>query len=192
MSGASIDCRDWTLFLDRDGVINRRIIGGYITKPSELKLLPGAGEAIGIFSQIFSRIIVVTNQQGIGKGVMSQHDLAQVHHEMTSQLDKYQARIDAIYFCPFLSRDNPTCRKPNTGMADQALDQFQDINFVKSLMIGDSPSDIQFGKRKGMMTILIRHEYEEVLLPDQLKPDFEADGLFSIANNILSGHIKLK
>ena len=158
----------WTLFLDRDGVINRRIPGQYVEDWSSFEFLPGTREAIARFSKIFGHIVVVTNQQGIGKGLMTTTQLEQIHQQMLSAIQDAGGRIDAVYFCPDLSIHNPPCRKPNTGMGHQAKADFPTINFSKSVMVGDSASDIAFGRRLGMQLVLIEGKGEEVSGSDYL------------------------
>src|SRR6478736_1684328 len=118
----------WTLFLDRDGVINRDKVGSYIFNRDEFFFLPGVEEAIKIFSDVFGVIVVVTNQRGIGKGLMTEDDLHNIHAHMLDELGVQGGRIDKIYFAPDLNSDSPN-RKPLTGMALQAKDDFPDINF---------------------------------------------------------------
>ena len=89
--------RTWTLFLDRDGVINKRIFGGYITTPSDFEFLPNAETAIAGFSKYFNRIIVVTNQQGIGKGLMTERNLFEIHSYMCDQIHLVGGKIDKCY-----------------------------------------------------------------------------------------------
>jgi histidinol-phosphate phosphatase family protein len=136
----------WTLFLDRDGVINKRIPDGYVTRVEEFEFLPGSKKAIAHFASIFKYILVVTNQQGIGKGLMSEADLEAIHHNMRMEIHTAGGRIDEIYYCPELKEKNPQCRKPEIGMFLQACDDFPEIRPSKSIMVGDSDSDIQFGK----------------------------------------------
>lgn len=145
----------WTLFLDRDGVINKRIVGGYVTEPSAFHFLPGVLQSLNTFSKIFGKIIVVTNQQGIGKGLMTVEHLNRVHHFMLKQIREKGGRVDAIYFCPDLSDKPDNCRKPGVKMAMQAKKDFSDIEFSKSIMVGDSLTDIEFGKNAGMFTVYI-------------------------------------
>jgi len=151
---------DWTLFLDRDGVINRKI-DGYVTKPSEFDFLPGTLEAITTLSKLFSYIIVVTNQQGIGKGLMSHDDLHSVHSHMLRLITLMQGRVDNIYYSPYLEHENHYTRKPNPGMALQAATDFPDISFKASVMVGDSDSDILFGNQLGMKTVRIAQTEDE-------------------------------
>lgn len=145
----------WSLFLDRDGVINQRIPDDYVKNIHEMILLPGVCEALKTFAGIFSHIFVVTNQQGVGKGLMSHEQLQAIHHYMKSQIETSGGRIDAIYYAPYLKSDNHPMRKPNIGMGLQAKREFPNVDFKKSIMAGDSISDMQFGKRLGMTTIFI-------------------------------------
>lgn len=153
---------EWTLFLDRDGVINKRLMGDYVKKVEEFEFIPGSLESIAAFSSIFSRIIVVTNQQGIGKGLMTHEDLALVHSKMLKLVEQEGGKIDQVYYCPELADQDPECRKPNTGMADQAKIDFPDIDFQKAIMVGDTPTDLEFGKRKGMYTVYINEQQDEL------------------------------
>ena len=143
------------LFLDRDGVINRRIDGGYVRTPDELELLPGVAEAIAQLSACYSRIFIVTNQQGIGKGLMSEADLSAVHRKLTDAVTAAGGRIDRIYHCPSRKEAHDFRRKPNIGMALQARRDYPDINLHRSVMIGDAVTDMLFGRRCGMQTILV-------------------------------------
>ena len=149
---------DWTLFLDRDGVINERINGDYVKTLQQFRFLPGAGESIAKLSAIFCRIIVVTNQQGVGKGLLKESDLNLIHNLMRLDVVKLGGKIDAVYFAPYLAAENHPWRKPGTGMALQAKADFPEIDFHKSVMVGDSLSDMEFGKALGMKTVFIHPE----------------------------------
>lgn len=144
----------WTLFLDRDGVINKKL-DGYVTKPSEFVFLPKVLDALSVLSGLFHRILIVTNQQGIGKELMTHDDLHSVHSHMLRNINLAGGRIDNIYYCPNLSHEDAPCRKPNPGMAFHAQQDFEDIDFLESIMIGDSDSDIEFGNLLGMTTVKI-------------------------------------
>ncbi len=146
------------LFLDRDGVINRRIPGDYVRNLSQFELLPGAGEAIVRLGNVFGRVIVVTNQQGIGKGLMSVADVAEIHDFLTQKVDEAGGRLDKIYCCPSLASDNDPDRKPGIGMGLRAKRDFPEIDFARSLMIGDSISDMKFAEKLGMPFIFITGE----------------------------------
>jgi D-glycero-D-manno-heptose 1,7-bisphosphate phosphatase len=144
-----------TLFLDRDGVINRQIIGGYVTSVDEFEFLPRVLEAFILLSRQFDYIFLISNQQGIGKGVFSTDDLNEIHHFMLDAINKNGGKIDKIYFCPDLESDHSYNRKPNPGMGLQALSEFSDINLNSSMMVGDSLLDMQFGKNLGIRTIFL-------------------------------------
>lgn len=148
--------QSWTLFLDRDGVINVRKMGDYVTHPKEFIFLPGVKEAIAFFSNKFYKIVVVTNQQGIAKGIMNECNLLDIHRYMQDELKKSNGIIDKCYFAPELKSELNSLRKPNSGMALLAKKDFPEINFNKSIMIGDTDSDITFGKNLGMKTIRIK------------------------------------
>ena len=145
----------WTLFLDRDGVINKKIVGDYVKSIDEFQFLPYALEAIKVFSNRFHKIVIVTNQQAISKGLMTEEDLNKVHQHLIQEVQNFGGRIDAIYFAPQLVEENSIMRKPNIGMALQANEEFPSINFKKSIMIGDSISDMEFAKNANMIGILI-------------------------------------
>ena len=145
---------DSALFLDRDGVINRQIVGDYVRNLSQFEWLPGAIDAIVKLGKQFRYVIVVTNQQGIGKGLMSAEDVEEIHNYIIGQVQTAGGCIDRIYCCPSLATANDPNRKPGTGMGLQAKRDFPDIDFSRSLMIGDSPSDMLFAEKLGMAYIL--------------------------------------
>jgi len=145
----------WSLFLDRDGVINQRIPEDYVKHPDEFDFIPGVTKALKIFAEIFNPIIVITNQQGIGRGVMTKAQLNLVHEKMFQKVTESGGRIDAVFFSPDLKNTGSFTRKPAIGLGLKARKQFLSINFKRSIMVGDSYSDIVFGHRLGMKTILI-------------------------------------
>lgn len=151
----------WTIFLDRDGVINRRLPGAYVRSWAEFEWLPAVVEAIVWFAQSFGRVIVVTNQQGIGKGLMDEVDLADIHRQMVAEVEAGGGRIDGVYFCPDLSSQQPNCRKPSPVMALLAQRDFPEIAFHHSIMVGDSLSDMDFGQQLGMFNVLVATKKEE-------------------------------
>jgi D-glycero-alpha-D-manno-heptose 1-phosphate guanylyltransferase len=150
--------KTWTLFLDRDGVINEHRPEDYVKNETEFVWINGSKESIRDLSKKFGMILVVTNQQGIGKGMMTEYDLEKIHWKMQSEIEEIGGKIDRVYYCPHLANVQPKCRKPETGMAEQAKADFPEIDFSKSIMIGDSSSDIEFGSRLGMMTVKVGNE----------------------------------
>jgi D-glycero-D-manno-heptose 1,7-bisphosphate phosphatase len=159
MSQFEID-KSWTLFLDRDGVINTRKMGDYVYSVEEFEFLPKVKEAIAYFSTIFSRIIVVTNQQGIGKNKMTECNLLEIHRYMLEEIQKVGGKVDQVYFAPELKSDVHSTRKPKPDMALKAKNDFPEIIFEKSIMVGDTDSDIEFGRNLGMKTVRILSEEE--------------------------------
>ena len=148
-----------TLFLDRDGVINKKLEGRYVSRWEEFEFIPNTLQAVNILSKLFKRIFIVTNQQGIGKGIMSQNNLLFLHQRMIKEVEKAGGKIDKIYFCPHLEKDNCNCRKPKTGMIKKAILDFPEIEVKNSYLIGDSPSDIQVGKLAGLHTIKVDDKF---------------------------------
>jgi len=167
----SIDFRSlddtWTLFIDRDGVINIEKEGDYIYNWEEFTFYPDTLSTIAFLSGIFGRIIVVTNQRGVAKGLMTLEDLNRLHNKMCESIALNGGRIDKIYFCTDFDDDSP-CRKPNTGMAVEAQKDFPDIDFSKSVMLGNRQSDMKFGKRMGMKTIYLKTTHPDGDLADDL------------------------
>lgn len=149
---------NWTLFLDRDGVINRRIIGGYVTRWEEFVFLPGVLDAMRIFAQKFKYIVVITNQQGVGKGLMTMEQLDAIHDRMCLEMEAHDGRIDGILACPQLASEHDNYRKPDPAMAYTAKEIYPDIDLKKTIMIGDGQSDIEFGRNAGTKTIFIGNE----------------------------------
>ena len=171
----------WTIFLDRDGVINKRIVDGYVKSPDEFEFLPGALEAIRIISRKTPRVIIVTNQQGVAKGLMSSQEVDRVHDFLRKQVMETGGRIDGIYFCPEWAHQASNCRKPNSSMAVRAKQDFPEIDFSKSIMVGDMPSDIEFGKRLGMTTVWLQGDGQTKYSGD-IKPDYFACSLWAVGD----------
>ncbi len=176
--------KSWTLFLDRDGVINHEKKEDYILNWAEFKFYDGVTKALENLSRLFGIVVMVTNQRGVGKGVMSLDDLTSIHTQMANSITLAAGRIDKIYFCS--STDNDCIdRKPNPGMAYQAHKDFPNINFSKSIMIGNKLSDMRFGRNAGMYTIFVATTNPEIPFPH---PDIDlrfAD-LTAVANHLLS------
>ncbi|NDW18066.1 HAD-IIIA family hydrolase [Dysgonomonas sp. 216] len=147
-----------TLFLDRDGVINVERKNDYAKNISEFLFIDGTLDALSILSSKFSNIIIVTNQRGVGRGIMSESDLESVHNYMLQQIEEHSGKISGIYVCTDLYPISIN-RKPNIGMAFKALEKFPQIDFTKSIMVGNSRSDIDFGQKLGMYTILVGDKY---------------------------------
>lgn len=146
--------KSWTLFLDRDGVINHEKKDDYILNWGEFEFYEGVKEAIAKFSGLFGKIIVVSNQRGVGKGLMTEGDLTHLHQEMGAEIVSTGGRIDHIYYCTSMDNTHPD-RKPNPGMAFRAKKDFPSIDFSKTIMVGNKPSDMAFGRNAGVYTVFV-------------------------------------
>lgn len=154
--------KTWTLFLDRDGVINRRIVDDYVKHPDEFHFLDNVPPAVALLSSVFGRIIVVTNQQGIGKGLYTHDDLQRVHDKMLASLEQAGGYIDAVYYAPQLASEQSLMRKPGIGMASAAKEKFPAIDFARSVMVGDTKSDMQFARNAGMIAVLCGSDDQKI------------------------------
>jgi D-glycero-D-manno-heptose 1,7-bisphosphate phosphatase len=151
--------KSWTLFLDRDGVINRKIEGDYVRTWEQFEFLPGVVEALRVLTNIFGKTFIVTNQRGIGRGLMTEQNLEHIHDKMIRYLESQKVKIDRIYYCPHDDeKATCSCRKPNIGMALEAKKDFPEIDFQKSIMVGDSESDVIFGKSLNMITVYFSNQ----------------------------------
>ncbi|MEO8413154.1 MAG: HAD-IIIA family hydrolase [Ginsengibacter sp.] len=175
--------KTWTLFLDRDGVINDEKHEDYIHKWDEFKFYDGVKEALKIFSDKFGRIFIVTNQRGVAKGLTKLEDLEIIHKNMVREFKEGGGRIDRVYFSVDFDNDSPN-RKPNTGMGLQAKKDFPEIDFSKSIMIGNTLSDMKFGKNlKVGITIFLPTNRKDVDL-DHPDIDLVFDNLISVAKSL--------
>ena len=173
--------------LDRDGVINEQI--EFITATSQFHLLPGAAEAIRILNQQHIPVVIATNQPVVARGLCTEQDIETIHHYLRQELAKYDARVDAIYYCPHHPEthhpeaSNPAyrrpceCRKPNIGMLQQAAHDLQ-ISLKKSVMVGDSTRDILAGKNAGCTTILVRTGNAGKDKQYNAEPDYVEESLY--------------
>ena len=148
-----------TLFLDRDGVINKKLQGKYVCNFLDFEFMPGALKAISDLTNIFNRIIIVTNQQGIGKGIMTEADLNILHAKMSEKIKDSGGEINKIYYCPHLQVLDCLCRKPNPGMILQATVDFPEIIIDDSCLVGDSDTDILAARRMNLEAIKVDADY---------------------------------
>ncbi|PIE02305.1 MAG: Clp protease [Acidobacteria bacterium] len=143
-----------TVFLDRDGVINRRIMDGYVTCKEELEILDGVPQALRILTDAKYRIVVVTNQRGIALGLYNASTLAHIHDYLNQVLRQYGVRLNEFYFCPHDRQENCLCRKPKAGLIDQA-NEVSTVHFKHSYLIGDSDTDLLAGRARHLRVIKI-------------------------------------
>lgn len=172
--------RTWTLFLDRDGVINVNKDDSYVFNREEFIFKEGTLDAIARLSRLFGRIIVITNQRGVGKGLMSEADLHDIHSYMKSNIEMAGGRIDDIFYCTSTDNAHPD-RKPSPGMAFRAQEKYPEIDFSKAVMVGDKSADMQWGRNIGALTVLIRSErYKDTIDPSSV--DIACNSLFQFAH----------
>ncbi|MCA1960592.1 MAG: HAD family hydrolase [Desulfomonile sp.] len=159
------------VFLDRDGVINvRRPEVEYVTEVAQFDFLPGALEALALLSELGFALVVVTNQRGIAREMMTEDDLAAVHAYMKAEALKRGVRFDGIYHCPHDTFEQCSCRKPEPGMILEAAEDLE-IDLTRSYMVGDSLSDIEAGRRAGVRAVQITDGEEcgaEMVFPSLL------------------------
>jgi D-glycero-D-manno-heptose 1,7-bisphosphate phosphatase len=166
MDFTTID-KSWTLFLDRDGVINGEKKDEYVLSLEEFIFFDGVLQALKILNEFFGVIVIVTNQKGVGKGLMTLDDLHSIHEYMTQQINLHKGRIDHIYYCTDIDNESPN-RKPQAGMGLQAQKDFPQIDFLKSIVVGNKLTDMQFGRALGCKTVFIATTDPETPFPHPL------------------------
>jgi D-glycero-D-manno-heptose 1,7-bisphosphate phosphatase len=178
-----------TVFLDRDGVINRDSTD-YVTAWDQFHFLPGSLEAICCLTRAGMTVMVITNQSAIGRGMMEIATLESMHRNLCRAVAAQGGHIEAIYYCPHHPDDACTCRKPKPGLIRQAQQQYG-LDLAAATMIGDSARDIECGIGAGCgRTILVRsglHDALPVLAAQGLRPDWVADDLAAAVNWLLGG-----
>lgn len=189
------------VFLDRDGTINEEV--GYVNHPDRFKLIPCVPLALKKINKLNLLAIVLTNQGGVARGFFDEKFLKKLHLKLIRDLKKRGARLDGIYYCPH----NPhgivkkysivcKCRKPATGMIEKAIKDFN-ITLKNSYYIGDQKRDIEFGKKMGLITILVKTGYGKGELyfkkfNNNLKPDYIAEDLLDAVRWIEKNEKRLK
>jgi heptosyltransferase-2 len=184
--------KDVTVFLDRDGTLNYD--PGYLRVAADLKLLAGVGPSLARLKRAGARLVVVTNQSGVGRGIITLKDLEAIHARLQGLLEQEDAALDAIYFCPHHPDDGCRCRKPNVGMVERAQSELQ-LDLRHSYLIGDHARDIQLAKRVGAKAILLTAslvdaEVLERLKVEQAMPDAMAKSMTEAVDWILDDAAK--
>jgi D-glycero-alpha-D-manno-heptose 1-phosphate guanylyltransferase len=155
---------NWTLFLDRDGVLNHEKKNDYIRNREEFIFYDGVKMAMKIFAEKFGKIFVVSNQRGVGKQLMTEDDLMIIHSFLRTEINASGGRIDEIYYCTAVDSKDPN-RKPNPGMAFQAKNDFPETDLSKSIIVGNKPSDMLFGRNAGIYTVYLATTHPETPFP---------------------------
>ena len=169
----------WTLFLDRDGVINFERNNDYVKAWEEFKFYDESIKALPLLAAKFKTIVITTNQKGVGRGIMTEESLQTIHHNMVSEIVKMGGRIDHIFNCTDLDNDSIN-RKPQPGMALQAKKKFPSIDFTKSIMVGNRTSDMEFGRNVGLHTVFLATTHPETIYPNPLI-DYRFNNLLEFA-----------
>jgi len=178
------------IFLDRDGVINRRPPEGlYVTRWEDFHILPGVVEAIAVLNRAGLSVIVVTNQRCVAKGLMTAAQLEEMHKRMTDSLAREGATVDATYYCPHEVEPSCDCRKPAPGMLLKAA-RSRGIELSASWMIGDSDIDIEAGRNAGCKTARLLGTGEifdetRFSIAGLSAPDIVASSLLDVVHQIL-------
>ncbi len=182
------------VFLDRDGTLIEEV--GYATRPEDIRILGGVAKALAALAQAGYRLIVVTNQSAIARGMLTEEDLHRFHEALDDRLDLLGARVDAYYACPHHPDPGDTsrpdlavecdCRKPKPGLLLRAAEDF-DIDLAASWLVGDTWRDIGAGQAAGVRTIKLPADaaHDEPQPPDSAPPTAEADNLADAARIIL-------
>jgi D,D-heptose 1,7-bisphosphate phosphatase len=144
------------VFLDRDGTINYNV--NYCRTLDEFHLLPEAATAIRTLNSAGFLVVVITNQSGVARGLFSEKTLGEIHEYMQLKLVDTGARIDRIYYCPHRAEDDCMCRKPRPGLLLQASAELG-ISLDRSVMVGDSESDVEAGMSAGCRTVMLNNEW---------------------------------
>ena len=146
---------NWTLFLDRDGVINERIMNGYVLDYKDFHFKQGVLESFATLSSKFNYIFVVTNQKCVALEKISEEGLAEIHQQMRLDIEKVGGKITQVFAATEFKDKEPFMRKPAIGMGKLAKELYPEIDFSKAIMVGDTNTDLIFGKKLGMKTVLI-------------------------------------
>ena len=181
-----------TVFLDRDGTLNYD--PGYLKIAADLKLLAGVGPALARLKKVGAKLVVVTNQSGVGRGILTLKDLEAIHARLQGLLEQEDVALDAIYFCPHHPDDGCRCRKPNVGMVERAVSELQ-LDFRRFYLIGDHVRDIQLAHRVGAKSILLTPapvdaQSLETLKTKQAMPDAMAKSMAEAVDWILNDAVK--
>jgi D-glycero-D-manno-heptose 1,7-bisphosphate phosphatase len=142
------------VLLDRDGVINRRIISGYVSRWGEFVFLPGALEALRLLNEKNYQVIVVSNQAGVGKGLMSAADLDEVTLRFIAEVEAHGGRILSVYYCTHRAEDGCECRKPKPGLLRRAQAEHH-FDFERTFLVGDTESDLRAAHAAGCPAIMV-------------------------------------
>ncbi len=171
------------VFIDRDGTLI--VEKNYLHKIEDVEMIPGVGKALAKLKKHGFRLILITNQSGVGRGFFTMEDVQRVHRHILAVLQKDGATLDGVYICPHQPEDNCECRKPKTKLIRDAAEKFQ-LDLARSFMVGDRELDVELGHNAGCRSVLVRTGYGETVIDGNLaRPDFIAADLPAAAEWIL-------
>lgn len=182
------------VFLDRDGTVTEEV--GYLSDLTMLRLLPGAGAAIKKLNQMGFKVILVTNQSGVARGLFPETLVQEAHVRLAQMLEQEGARLDGVYYCPHHPHAGTThntmvcdCRKPETGMIDRAVKEL-DIDVNQSVIVGDKWIDVELGQKAGISSVIVGTGFPPDdpgnIRPGHVRdPDFTARDLAEVVEWIL-------
>jgi len=176
------------VFLDRDGVISKYTPNDYVKKWEEFVFLPNAIKGLKILNDAGYKIIIISNQAGVNKGIFSEEDLKDITDKMEELLKKKGIKIEKVYYCIHTDEENCNCRKPKPGLFFKAKEEIGNIDFSKIFFIGDSEVDVKAGKSVGTKTILVlsgKTESKEETKNWKIKPDYIVKDLKEAAEFIV-------
>lgn len=182
------DLRGVTVFLDRDGTINEDT--GYVKSPTEFRLLPGVVEAAVRLKRAGARLVVVTNQSGVARGLIAPAALEAIHERLREDLERAGAPLDGLYVCPHHPEEGCACRKPKPGLVERAAAELG-LDLTAAYVVGDQPRDLQLARRVGARAVLVlsgpgSREALDALKADGEAPDHVAPGLKEAADWIMA------
>ena len=182
------------VFLDRDGTINEDV--NYLNHPDQIKLIFGSAEGIRLLNENGFTVVVITNQSGVARGIISEENLPLIKNRLSSLLEEKGAKIDGYYYCPHYPDGKVEkysfkcdCRKPEPGMLKKAAEDL-DIELKGSYVVGDKACDIKLGKNVGAVSIMVKTGYGEFEAENcEPYPDYTADNLFDAAQWIIKNNL---
>jgi len=166
--------------MDRDGTVIHDV--GYPREPAQVRLLPGAGESLAELQRVGMALVVVSNQSGIGRGLITEDEARQVHERVVALLAEFGVQLDAFCYCPHAPEAGCGCRKPSPAMLLEAADRLG-LDLARSFMVGDRATDIEAGKRAGCRTVLLAPDGASEVTADALAADWAA-----VMRQILAWH----
>lgn len=179
--------KDRVVFLDRDGTLVHDRPGFYLRRPEQVRLYRNAAEALKLLRSAGYRLVVVSNQSGIGRGFLDRAGLARIHARLESQLRRRGAALDGIYYCPHHPEDGCRCRKPSPLLARRALRELG-LTLRGGAVVGDKRADVELARRLGVASVLLRTGHgrqQRARYGPSLRPDYDARDILAAARWIV-------